>query len=1058
MCAFYSWSPTISSTMHTLPVVDDVLAQIFSHLDPSRSTSPEEDELLRATLASSARSSKGLTVHAIKFLWRRLPSERPLTNLLSTLGLVQCEPDECKLLILTQRQEPHAHLSWRRFLDYASHVREVTLHPLETPAASTLWRDMWQSPRNQDSFHLISPHVRELSFLITSKGRRLVPGSDHLMDSLLSDTCAACPQLQTLRIRYTRFSSEVLKSCLPHVRRLEIAGAKMQKEFDAFANLPALQHLSLSLDGPWGRPLVFPTLQSLAVMGDSVSISTLLKHAIMPQLRSISLSALWITLDLPFANEIARQHTGPLASNCPALTSVSMHFRPMGFRVGHDPIPIYFPISGEALTEIIEPLLTLRDLCSLSLIMEKIDLDHSSSLFLDMARSWPYLEELHIELNEVKVARADVYSIDHFAEHCPRLRRLRMPALDVTPEGLARLEDFAAPEQHALQYFAVPTVMVRGHEALALQIKIAIGKGYGSYTHAPRNFSSAVGTCVIYLETSSAEPTASNLNKLSSSPSHRSSTLSCQFGAQPWYAMDDIIYQVFEQLHVSVDINFAQDEVRDAIHCRQALARLARSCRAFTHPALKVLWRCLPSDQPLLELLCTLAIAHYSLDASTAYNYLVDPEYQAIYVPRLSVQQDVRAHPQWERFSQHASYVRKINLDPFQSPARSAIWKDIASLIGDIHVLPQLHTVYVGEQVFPRRSRALSSDNLGCLSLIHPSVREVQLRYSQWDHADTRKRVMAQIVTAAPNLESFHSRYSPAGLGHPGLLTHFPHLRDITIDTKIHSGDLQDLARLPVLRDLSIVVTSLCSCGIVSPSLTHRCVERPWKSNGGPFESALAPQLRSLSIHTLLENTLLVADASRLLHRISAAHTMLEKLSLYVHLSWTGDPAPSPNAPVGAARLAAIAEPLLSLRALRSVSLRFEGYDLEYASQDVQAFSAAWPRLEELDLDFRVIQGPRAGMDALAHFARNCPRLRGLRLPGVDVVENTLAAADAVATPHATLCELVIPHVVFQGTDEERLSAEMWAYIARQFPRAVERSKIDTGNDGDGLSGFGPAL
>ncbi|EJF60208.1 hypothetical protein DICSQDRAFT_127907 [Dichomitus squalens LYAD-421 SS1] len=827
--------------MHTLPVVDDVLAQIFSHLDPSRSTSPKKDELLRATLASSARSSKGLTVHAIKFLWRRLPSERPLTNLLSTLGLVQCEPDECELLIL----------------------------------------------------------------------------------------------LQTLRIRYTRFSSEVLKSCLPHVRRLEIAGAKMQKEFDAFANLPALQHLSLSLDGPWGRPLVFPTLQSLAVKGDSVSIPTLLKHAIMPQLRSISLSALWITLDLPFANEIARQHTGPLASNCPALTSVSMHFRPMGFRVGHDPIPIYFPISGEALTEIIEPLLTLRDLCSLSLIMEKIDLDHSSSLFLDMARSWPYLEELHIELNEVKVARADVYSIDHFADHCPRLRRLRMPALDVTPEGLARLEDFAAPEQHALQYFAVPTIM-----------------GYGSYTHAPRNFSSAVGTCVVYLETSSAEPTASNLNKLSSSPSHRSSTLSCQFGAQPWYAMDDIIYQVFEQLH------------------------------------------------------------------------------------RLSVQQDVRAHPQWERFSQHASYVRKINLDPFQSLARSAIWKDIASLIGGIHVLPQLHTVYVGEQVFPRRSRALSSANLGCLSLIHPSVREIQLRYSQWDHADTRKRVMAQIVTAAPNLECFHSRYSPAGLGHPGLLTYFPHLRDITIDTKIHSGDLQDLARLPVLRDLCIVVTSLCSCGIVSPSLTHRCVERPWKSNGGPFESALAPQLRSLSIHTLLENTLLVADASRLLHRISAAHTMLEKLSLYVHLSWASDPAPSPNAPVGAARLAAIAEPLLSLRALRSVSLRFEGYDLEYASQDVQAFSAAWPRLEELNLDFRVVQGPRAGMDALAHFARNCPRLRGLRLPGVDVVENTLAAADAM----------------------RRDSAEMWAYIARQFPRAVERSKIDTGNDGDGLSGFGPAL
>ncbi|TBU60075.1 hypothetical protein BD310DRAFT_359485 [Dichomitus squalens] len=74
--------------------------------------------------------------------------------------------------------------------------------------------------------------------------------------------------------------------------------------------------------------------------------------------------------------------------------------------------------------------------------------------------------------------------------------------------------------------------------------------------------------------------------------------------SQPWCAIEDILYQVFEQLHV--DIESAQS---DAPHCRQALARLAWSCRAFAHPALTVLWRSLPSDQPLNELLCTLGIA-----------------------------------------------------------------------------------------------------------------------------------------------------------------------------------------------------------------------------------------------------------------------------------------------------------------------------------------------------------------------------------------------------------------------------------------------------------------
>ena len=137
----------------------------------------------------------------------------------------------------------------------------------------------------------------------------------------------------------------------------------------------------------------------------------------------------------------------------------------MGFIQGSNPAK-YFPVTGKALAEIIRPLLTLHGLRTLLLVMERIDLEHSSLVFLDMVRSWPHLRELHIELHEENISRADIYTIVYFAEHCPRLRRLRMPGLDVTHDDLARITDYLAWEPHPLQYFALPRAIFRGREHL----------------------------------------------------------------------------------------------------------------------------------------------------------------------------------------------------------------------------------------------------------------------------------------------------------------------------------------------------------------------------------------------------------------------------------------------------------------------------------------------------------------------------------------------------------------------------------------------------------------
>ena len=66
----------------------------------------------------------------------------------------------------------------------------------------------------------------------------------------------------------------------------------------------------------------------------------------------------------------------------------------------------------------------------------------------------------------------------------------------------------------------------------------------------------------------------------------------------------EIMYFVFS--HLDPDGHL---QLQDVYNARQALAWLARTCRNFTRSASKILWKNLPGDQPLADLLCVLGIA-----------------------------------------------------------------------------------------------------------------------------------------------------------------------------------------------------------------------------------------------------------------------------------------------------------------------------------------------------------------------------------------------------------------------------------------------------------------
>ena len=303
---------------------------------------------------------------------------------------------------------------------------------------------------------------------------------------------------------------------------------------------------------------------------------------------------------------------------------------------------------------------------------------------------------------------------------------------------------------------------------------------------------------------------------------------------------------------------------------------------------------------------------------------------------------------------------------------------------------------------------------------------------------------MSRIVASAPTLVSFRSMHSPTEIGYPGFLTHFPLLRGVTIMGNLRPGDLTDLARLPSLLHLDLTYISPVHAIVASSSLTHLRLEGNWHALDGVLESARIPQLRSLSFKTSIENIDLKIDTSRILRAIAAVHPMIETLSIEIYGYDYSEPDLDSPLPEALRRLAPIIEPLLSLRALRQVSLCIKDYELIYTSMDMQALSEAWPLLEDLRLDFDLVSGSRAGMDTLVHFARNCPHLRALELPGMEVADDMLTAAGALVDPHTNLYGLAVRHVVFQGTDETKLSAEMWQFIMRLFPRAARRARIGT--------------
>ena len=285
------------------------------------------------------------------------------------------------------------------------------------------------------ALRLLNPCIREL----TIKSNRAPSGHETKLKAVFASCFSSTPNLErlSLQLACSLVDFEALPRSHPRLRHLRVAAPVTALHLTSIASLPELESLSVCLSEPTNTPLQFEVLRVLDL---STSISgldsatTLFITMDAPRLCKVSIASLHIN-SLDLRTEIF-QCLHPLTVRFPCITA--FHWgcsqiigRRYGYRSPRDP--------GATLTELIEPLLSLRTLRDLSLEFQGPVVPYSPSDFHRMAEAWPNLEALALALKDEDVRNgpykglqyADYDSLAAFALHCPRLHTLRIPRVRI---------------------------------------------------------------------------------------------------------------------------------------------------------------------------------------------------------------------------------------------------------------------------------------------------------------------------------------------------------------------------------------------------------------------------------------------------------------------------------------------------------------------------------------------------------------------------------------------------------------------------------------------------
>ena len=358
-----------------------------------------------------------------------------------------------------------------------------------------------------------------------------------------------------------------------------------------------------------------------------------------------------------------------------------------------------------------------------------------------------------------------------------------------------------------------------------------------------------------------------------------------------------------------------------------------------------------------------------------------------------------------------------------------------------------------------------------------------------WTRTDERTGpLFSRIFEAAPEIDQLRLRVLPFQRGTPLFQARRPRLRHLEVDPPLNLVDISALTELPTLQYLSISLVNLKpGSSTTAPLLTLKSVttlivNSRWTALNQALAVMHLPSMRSLVLEGLgyNESAFNLAKGTIECFRTIPHHTSTTSLSISTKYKPSPDCTGSGNSiwaveDVFEAPLLDLIHPLLSLSTLCDVSLSFPRFFiLVCASSDLRTIAESWPILEAFhlsvslrrdgndrrvyrplsrhpsreDLDsqsdvsdtYRYPKGCTHGapLEAIVHFARNCLRLRVLRMPAMEMSEDSLAAAlellDSAPEPHG-LHTLDISLVLLPPGRRE-LFEKVPELVRAVFPRA----------------------
>ncbi|KAL7280560.1 hypothetical protein ACG7TL_005493 [Trametes sanguinea] len=447
------------------------------------------------------------------------------------------------------------------------------------------------------------------------------------------------------------------------------------------------------------------------------------------------------------------------------------------------------------------------------------------------------------------------------------------------------------------------------------------------------------------------------------------------FDYAPFHGIEETPNKVAQHLSRNYEVDVTRTKT---------LAHLVRVCKAFSEPALRVLWRQLHDVFPLLRLLPSLYQVQENVPSGRRYGPISLDIY---HLP------DEVPQSEYDRLLQYAPYVRRLYaLSPATTPFRRAEiteegWVSVIRALGDQPLLPNLGTLH---WLMERPAEELPQ----ITTLLSPSIKILKL----FCHVDLeQEQRLAEVQEAwKPYLQRLIE----------ALPQRVPELIDLgfyteDLDTRLVLEPLS-LNHPPSLRTLSLSNSPQCTSIAFDPPgllpLTRFATIQSLTLTLSLADLVVDGRTPEIRLDNLTELRIPYHPGhSCALNAIASSSLReLEVSGLQCFIPSTFQNISSEHVERVASRwpISTLLQPLLALPRMRKVWIAFTSWlPIKVTDHDVTTFAQAWTSIEQLHLaaaafDLTCYQ---TGLPSLVALATHCPHLSDLLMVQLVIREDDIA-------------------------------------------------------------------